>query len=69
MPVSVGRSGSGAIGNNPKMPPVEATQRQTQALRAAPVSASALSGTLLMRFMDEYGDILYDLCRTTEASS
>jgi len=37
-------------------------------LRMVPVSGCALPGALAMRFMDEYGDILYNLYGTTDAA-
>ena len=42
--------------------------RRPQALRIAAVSGSALPGGLATRFMDRYGDVLYNLYGSTEAS-
>jgi acyl-CoA synthetase (AMP-forming)/AMP-acid ligase II len=43
-------------------------RRPTRQLRVVAVSGSALPGGLATRFMDEYGDVLYNLYGTTEAS-
>jgi len=41
----------------------------TSSLQTVPVSGSALPGALATRFMDEYGDVLYNLYGTTEVAS
>jgi acyl-CoA synthetase (AMP-forming)/AMP-acid ligase II len=40
----------------------------TDSLRTVPVSGSALSGDLAKRFMDEFGDVLYNLYGSTEVA-
>jgi fatty-acyl-CoA synthase len=40
----------------------------TSSLRTVPVSGSALSGDLARRFMDEFGDVLYNLYGSTEVA-
>jgi len=40
----------------------------TSSLRVVPVSGSALSGDLALRFMDEFGDVLYNLYGSTEVA-
>jgi fatty-acyl-CoA synthase len=40
----------------------------TSSLRTVPVSGSALSGDLAKRFMDEFGDIVYNLYGSTEVA-
>ncbi|HZE06010.1 MAG TPA: AMP-binding protein, partial [Solirubrobacteraceae bacterium] len=47
-----------------------ATRRRgdTSSLRVVAVSGSALQGDLALRFMDEFGDILYNLYGSTEVS-
>jgi acyl-CoA synthetase (AMP-forming)/AMP-acid ligase II/uncharacterized protein YndB with AHSA1/START domain len=40
----------------------------TSSLRTVPVSGSAVPGALATRFMDEYGDVLYNLYGTTEVA-
>jgi acyl-CoA synthetase (AMP-forming)/AMP-acid ligase II len=40
----------------------------TESLRTVPVSGSALSGDLAKRFMDEFGDVLYNLYGSTEVA-
>ncbi len=40
----------------------------TGSLRTVPVSGSALSGDLAMRFMDEFGDVIYNLYGSTEVA-
>jgi acyl-CoA synthetase (AMP-forming)/AMP-acid ligase II len=47
--------------------PVRSVRRPT-ALRVVAVSGSALSGSLARRFMDEYGDVLYNLYGSTEVA-
>ena len=39
-----------------------------ESLRTVPVSGSALSGELATRFMDEFGDVLYNLYGSTEVA-
>jgi acyl-CoA synthetase (AMP-forming)/AMP-acid ligase II/uncharacterized membrane protein len=48
----------------------EETRRKydTSSLRAVPLSGSALPGELAVRFMDEFGDILYNLYGSTEVA-
>jgi acyl-CoA synthetase (AMP-forming)/AMP-acid ligase II/uncharacterized membrane protein len=48
----------------------EETRRKydTSSLRAVPLSGSALPGELAIRFMDEFGDILYNLYGSTEVA-
>jgi acyl-CoA synthetase (AMP-forming)/AMP-acid ligase II len=40
----------------------------TSSLRTVPVSGSALSGELARRFMDEFGDVVYNLYGSTEVA-
>jgi acyl-CoA synthetase (AMP-forming)/AMP-acid ligase II len=40
----------------------------TSSLRTVPVSGSALSGDLAKRFMDEFGDVVYNLYGSTEVA-
>src|SRR3712207_4118219 len=40
----------------------------TSSLRVVPVSGSALSGELAKRFMDEFGDVVYNLYGSTEVA-
>jgi acyl-CoA synthetase (AMP-forming)/AMP-acid ligase II len=40
----------------------------TSSLRTVPVSGSALSGDLATRFMDEFGDVVYNLYGSTEVA-
>jgi acyl-CoA synthetase (AMP-forming)/AMP-acid ligase II len=40
----------------------------TDSLRTVPVSGSALSGDLAQRFMDEFGDVVYNLYGSTEVA-
>ncbi|HXW57864.1 MAG TPA: AMP-binding protein, partial [Solirubrobacteraceae bacterium] len=40
----------------------------TRSLRTVPLSGSALSGELASRFMDEFGDVLYNLYGSTEVA-
>ena len=40
----------------------------SSSLRAVPVSGSALPGDLAIRFMDEFGDVLYNLYGSTEVA-
>ena len=40
----------------------------TDSLRTVPVSGSALSGDLATRFMDEFGDVVYNLYGSTEVA-
>jgi acyl-CoA synthetase (AMP-forming)/AMP-acid ligase II len=40
----------------------------TSSLRTVPLSGSALSGELASRFMDEFGDVLYNLYGSTEVA-
>jgi acyl-CoA synthetase (AMP-forming)/AMP-acid ligase II/uncharacterized protein YndB with AHSA1/START domain len=40
----------------------------TSSLRTVPVSGSALAGDLALRFMDEFGDVLYNLYGSTEVA-
>ena len=40
----------------------------TSSLRTVPVSGSALSGDLATRFMDEFGEVVYDLYGSTEVA-
>jgi acyl-CoA synthetase (AMP-forming)/AMP-acid ligase II/uncharacterized membrane protein len=40
----------------------------TSSLRAVPLSGSALPGELAIRFMDEFGDVLYNLYGSTEVA-
>jgi acyl-CoA synthetase (AMP-forming)/AMP-acid ligase II len=40
----------------------------TSSLRTVPVSGSALSGDLARRFMDEFGDVVYNLYGSTEVA-
>jgi fatty-acyl-CoA synthase len=40
----------------------------TDSLRTVPVSGSALSGDLAKRFMDEFGDVVYNLYGSTEVA-
>ncbi|MGZ4233137.1 MAG: AMP-binding protein [Solirubrobacteraceae bacterium] len=51
-----------------ELPPHVRHRYDTSALRTVPVSGSALPGALATRFMDEYGDILYNLYGTTEVA-
>jgi fatty-acyl-CoA synthase len=48
----------------------EAVRRRydTSSLRTVPVSGSALSPELALRFMDEFGDVLYNLYGSTEVA-
>ncbi|MDQ3933713.1 MAG: AMP-binding protein [Actinomycetota bacterium] len=49
--------------------PEEARRKyDTSSLRAVPLSGSALPGELAIRFMDEFGDILYNLYGSTEVA-
>ena len=43
-------------------------KHDTSSLRTVPASGSALPGDLATRFMDEYGDILYNLYGSTEVA-
>ena len=45
-----------------------AARYDTGSLRTVPVSGSALSGDLAERFMDEFGDVLYNLYGSTEVA-
>jgi acyl-CoA synthetase (AMP-forming)/AMP-acid ligase II/uncharacterized protein YndB with AHSA1/START domain len=45
-----------------------ARRRDTSSLRVVAVSGSALAADLAMRFMDEFGEILYNLYGSTEVS-
>jgi acyl-coenzyme A synthetase/AMP-(fatty) acid ligase len=49
-----------------ELPPRVRRRYDTSSLRAVIASGSALPATLATRFMDEYGDILYDLYGTIE---
>jgi acyl-CoA synthetase (AMP-forming)/AMP-acid ligase II len=51
-----------------ELPPEVRHRYDTSSLRTVPVSGSALPGSLATRFMDEYGDILYNLYGTTEVA-
>ena len=46
----------------------ERREHDTSSLRTVPVSGSALSGDLAKRFMDEFGDIVYNLYGSTEVA-
>jgi fatty-acyl-CoA synthase len=46
----------------------ERRQHDTSSLRVVPVSGSALSGDLALRFMDEFGDVVYNLYGSTEVA-
>src|SRR5207245_1275424 len=49
--------------------PVEARQRyDTSSLRVVAASGSNISGELATRFMDEFGDVLYNLYGSTEVA-
>jgi fatty-acyl-CoA synthase len=51
-----------------ELPPDVRRRYDASSLRTVTVSGSALPGELATRFMDEYGDILYNLYGTTEAA-
>jgi acyl-CoA synthetase (AMP-forming)/AMP-acid ligase II len=51
-----------------ELPPDVRHWYDTSSLRTVPVSGSSLPGALATRFMDEYGDILYNLYGTTEVA-
>jgi len=51
-----------------ELPPDVRHRYDTSSLRTVPVSGSALPGALATRFMDEYGDLLYNLYGTTEVA-
>ena len=46
----------------------ERRAHDTSSLRTVPVSGSALSGDLANRFMDEFGDVVYNLYGSTEVA-
>ena len=49
--------------------PKEVIRRyDTSSLKAVPVSGSALPGDLALRFMDEFGDVVYNLYGSTEVA-
>jgi acyl-CoA synthetase (AMP-forming)/AMP-acid ligase II len=50
------------------LPPEELAGYDTSALRVVAVSGSALPGDLATRFMDQFGDKLYNIYGSTEAS-
>jgi fatty-acyl-CoA synthase len=50
------------------LPPAVRRRYDTSSLRVVAVSGSALSGELATRFMDEFGDILYNLYGSTEVA-
>jgi fatty-acyl-CoA synthase len=50
------------------LPEETRTKYDLSSLRAIPLSGSALPGELAIRFMDEFGDILYNLYGSTEVA-
>lgn len=50
------------------LPPDVRRRYDTSSLRCVAVSGSALPGTLAIDFMDEFGDVLYNLYGSTEAA-
>ncbi|TDC73801.1 AMP-binding protein, partial [Actinomadura sp. 7K507] len=50
------------------VPDAERRKRDTSSMRIAAVSGSALPATLATTFMDEFGDVLYNMYGSTEAS-
>ncbi len=51
-----------------ELPPEVRRRYDTSSLRAVPVSGSALPGDLARRFMDEFGDVVYNLYGSTEVA-
>jgi acyl-CoA synthetase (AMP-forming)/AMP-acid ligase II/uncharacterized membrane protein len=51
-----------------ELPPETRAKYDTSSLRAVPLSGSALPGELAVKFMDEFGDILYNLYGSTEVA-
>jgi acyl-CoA synthetase (AMP-forming)/AMP-acid ligase II len=50
------------------LPQETRTKYDTSSLRSIPLSGSALPGELATRFMDEFGDVLYNLYGSTEVA-
>ena len=51
-----------------ELPPSTRARHDTSSLRVVAVSGSALQGDLATRFMDEFGDVLYNTYGSTEVS-
>jgi acyl-CoA synthetase (AMP-forming)/AMP-acid ligase II/uncharacterized membrane protein len=51
-----------------ELPQETRTKYDTSALRSVPLSGSALPGELAIKFMNEFGDILYNLYGSTEVA-
>jgi len=51
-----------------ELPPEVRRRYDTSSLKAVPVSGSALPGDLARRFMDDYGDVVYNLYGSTEVA-
>src|SRR3954451_2550123 len=51
-----------------QLPEETRTKYDTSSLRSIPLSGSALPGELAVQFMDEFGDILYNLYGSTEVA-
>ncbi len=51
-----------------ELPEDKRSQYDLSSLRAIPLSGSALPGDLAVRFMDEFGDVLYNLYGSTEVA-
>jgi acyl-CoA synthetase (AMP-forming)/AMP-acid ligase II/uncharacterized membrane protein len=51
-----------------ELPPETRAKYDTSSLRAVPLSGSALPGELAIKFMNEFGDILYNLYGSTEVA-
>jgi acyl-CoA synthetase (AMP-forming)/AMP-acid ligase II/uncharacterized membrane protein len=51
-----------------QLPEETRTKYDTSSLRSIPLSGSALPGELAIKFMDEFGDVLYNLYGSTEVA-
>ena len=51
-----------------QLPEETRTKYDTSSLRSVPLSGSALPGELAIQFMDEFGDVLYNLYGSTEVA-
>ncbi len=51
-----------------ELPEEKRSRYDVSSLRAVPLSGSALPGDLAVRFMDEFGDVLYNLYGSTEVA-
>jgi fatty-acyl-CoA synthase len=51
-----------------ELPPASLDRYDTSSLRVVALSGSALAGDLALRFMDRFGDILYNLYGSTEVA-